>query len=192
MSVLFVNTCVRNNSRTYALAQYFLNRWPDRDVTEVNPEELKIQTLSQELLKIRDEALRLKDFDHPVLKYARQFAEADTIVIAAPYWDLSFPAALKTYIERINCVGVTFDYDETGNPYGLCKAKRLIYICTAGGPLISDAYGYGYLKALAENFYHIDETVSFIAENLDMPFTDVESELNRIRKQMDEWVKSLK
>ena len=30
---------------------------------------------------------------------AGQFAGADTIVIAAPFWDLSFPAALKQYMQ---------------------------------------------------------------------------------------------
>ena len=59
--------------------------------------------------------------------------KADIIVIAAPYWDLSFPAQLKDYIERVNAVGVTFDYDQEGIPYGLCRAKKLVYITTAGG-----------------------------------------------------------
>ncbi len=27
--------------------------------------------------------------------YAKDFAESDIIVIAAPYWDLSFPSILK-------------------------------------------------------------------------------------------------
>ena len=38
---------------------------------------------------------------------ARQFARAEIIVMAAPYWDLSFQAALKQYLEQVNVVGIT-------------------------------------------------------------------------------------
>ena len=38
--------------------------------------------------------------DDPLLDYARQFARADQILIAAPCWDLSFPAVLRAYLER--------------------------------------------------------------------------------------------
>ena len=37
---------------------------------------------------------------------ASQFQQADEIVIAAPYWDLSFPAILKLYLENIYVTGV--------------------------------------------------------------------------------------
>lgn len=188
MSVLFVNTCVRKNSRTKLLADYFLSKWNDKDVQEVCPQKEGLHGLDAELLRIRDQALAEGNLDHPVLSYASQFSKADTIVIAAPYWDLSFPAALKNYIERVDAVGVSFAYDEDGNPYGLCAAKQLIYICTAGGPLISDAYGYGYVKALCDNFYHIEKTVCFCAENLDMPDCDVTKALDHIKAQMDAWI----
>lgn len=188
MTVLFINTCVRKESRTYRLASHFLSRWSDKDVTEVQPVEEGLYGLDRKMLQIRDEALAKKDLDHPVLKYAAQFAKADTILIAAPYWDLSFPAALKNYIERINCVGVTFDYNENGLPYGMCQAKRLVYISTAGGPVSDASFGYGYLKALCKNFYEIDQTVCFQAENLDMPFVNVEEELNKVKADMDAWI----
>lgn len=185
MSVLFIDCCARENSRTRLLAQYFLDHFHDRDVTRVNPYEEKLYGLDAEMLKTRDEALAKGNLSHPVLGYAVQFAEADTIVIAAPYWDLSFPASLKNYIERINAVGVTFAYDESGSPYGMCRAKQLVYICTAGGPLISDAYGYGYVKMLCDTFWQIPETVHFYAENLDMPFVNVDRALDEVRKEMD-------
>lgn len=188
MSVLFVNTCVRRNSRTYRLARYFLDRFHDQDIQEIDPQKEGLYGLDGKMLQIRDQALAEKDFSHPVLSYAVQFAKADTIVIAAPYWDLSFPAGLKNYIERVNCVGVTFDYDAEGKAFGLCHAKQLIYISTAGGSVKNAAYGYGYLKALCTDFYGIPETVCFQAENLDMPFADPEEELNKTERKMDEWL----
>ena len=64
---------------------------------------------------------------------ARQFAAADKIVIAAPFWELSFPAILKIYLERITVTDITFGYDEQGKNIGLCKAKKLLFITTRGG-----------------------------------------------------------
>ncbi|MBQ7193498.1 MAG: NAD(P)H-dependent oxidoreductase [Synergistaceae bacterium] len=102
------------------------------------------------------------------------FASADEIVIAAPYWDLSFPASLKNYVEAINVVGLTFGYGEDGRPYGLCRAKRLVYVTTAGGPILNEAYGYGYVRELAQGFYGIPEVVLVKAEGLDIVGADVE------------------
>ena len=110
---------------------------------------------------------------------ACQFAEADIIVVAAPYWDLSFPAILKAYFEQINVLGLTFEYTEDGFPRGLCKAKKLIYVTTAGGPIISDEFGYGYVKALAQNFYGISNVCQVKAEGLDVIGADEEGILNK-------------
>ena len=56
----------------------------------------------------------------------KQFAAADVIVIAAPYWDLMFPAVLKTYLENITVTGITFCYSDQGRPQSMCKAKAEI------------------------------------------------------------------
>ncbi len=60
-------------------------------------------------------------FDAPVYALARQFRAADAVVVAAPFWDLSYPAALRTYIEYISAVGLTYHYDEDGC-HGGCEA----------------------------------------------------------------------
>ena len=114
---------------------------------------------------------------------ARQFAQADDIVVAAPYWDLSFPAVLKQYIEQINVSGVTFRYSEEGIPEGLCKANRLFYITTAGGDFVPDDYGYGYIKALAENFYGIKTVELIKAAGLDIVGADVEQILSSCEEE---------
>ncbi len=99
--------------------------------------------------------------------YAKQFANADTIIIAAPYWDLSCPAMLKIYIENIYVTGIVSAYDENGMPVGLCKAKELTYVTTAGGPY-DPTYSYGYIESLAKNFFGIPETHLVKAEMLDI------------------------
>ena len=176
--ILFVNACIRKNSRTRLLAERVI-RQLDGTVVEVNPAEATAPITSEGFIINRTEATARMDFTDPAYAPARQFAEADIILVAAPYWDLSFPAILKAYFEQINVVGLTFEYTEEGIPRGLCKAKKLIYVTTAGGPILSDEYGYGYVKALAQTFYGIADVSQIKAEGLDMMGADVEDILNK-------------
>ena len=96
--ILFVNACVRRNSRTRFLAEQVI-RQLNGTVGEVNPVAAAEPITSEEFIINRTEASGRKDFTDPAYAPARQFAEADTIVVAAPYWDLSFPAILKAYFD---------------------------------------------------------------------------------------------
>ncbi|MER1993511.1 MAG: NAD(P)H-dependent oxidoreductase [Eubacteriales bacterium] len=182
MNILFVNACVREHSRTRFLAERVLARL-DGTVTEVNPAAETKPIVSEQFIDRRNRASETGEFSDPVYTPARQFSEADVIVIAAPYWDLSFPAVLKAYFEQINVLGLTFEYTDDGFPRGLCRAKKLIYVTTAGGPIISDEYGYGYVKALAQNFYGIPDICQVKAEMLDVIGADVNGILNKALKE---------
>ena len=184
MSILFINACARKDSRTKILADYLLTKFKS-SVQERNLTTTPILPLSEEMLERRTVWAGKQDFNHPLFELAKEFAAADTIVIAAPFWDLSFPALLKIYIENINVVGITFAYNKDGNPCGLCKAKQLYYITTAGGPIFNDAYGYGYVKELAEKFYAIPEIYCIKAENLDVENADVEQILHDTKRNID-------
>ena len=171
--ILFVNGCVRENSRTLELAQAVLEKETDA-IEEVRlypggPDGLDAQKLAR-----RDALLARQELDHPMFRWARQFAEAEAIVIAAPYWDLAFPAKVRAYLEEVTVSGVTFRYGENGIPQGLCKAKRLVYVTTAGGPIFQN-YGYKYVKALAQGFYGIPEVTMVKAEGLDIFGADPEA-----------------
>ena len=98
---------------------------------------------------------------------AKDFASSDIIVSAAPYWDLSFPAVVKNYLEKITVNGLTFAYGENGIPHGLCKAKKLIYVTTAGGPIFYN-FGFEYVKTLAQCFYGVSDVQLIKAEGLDV------------------------
>lgn len=165
MSILFINACVRKNSRTLVLAKSILKNMSG-DIIEVNLNKENIPSLNGELLEKRENLIDSGKMDDPMFNYAWQFAKADEIVIAAPFWDLSFPAILKMYMEQITVEGITFDY-VGGKPEGFCKAKRLIYVTTSGGEIFAD-FGYEYIKALAKNFYGIKETEAHRAMNLDV------------------------
>ena len=121
--ILFVDVCVRGeHSRTRELAECYLK---DREFTRLALAEENIKPLDKARLEKRQKLISKGDFSDEIFKYAKQFAQADEIVIAAPYWDFSFPALLKIYIENICVVGVTFDYLSDGTSKGLCKAKKL-------------------------------------------------------------------
>ena len=182
--ILFINACARKESRTRILAQHLLNRL-DAPFTELRLYEQKFPCVDQDFLALRDRLTVEGNFEDPVFAYARQFAAADTIVVAAPYWDLSFPAILKQYFEMVNAVGVTFAYSEQGIPVGLCHAERLYYVTTAGGPMLLEEFGFGYIKALAENFYQIPETILIKAEGLDLQGADVEAIMENAAHETD-------
>lgn len=184
--VLFINACVRDgHSRTLRLANVLL-RQLNEPFTELNLSDIDFQPVDYSYLQTRDLLLSESNYDHPMFELARQFAAADTIVIAAPFWDLSFPAMLKQYFEQINAIGITFKYTEEGYPVGLCKAKKLYYVTTAGGMFIPEEYGFGYIRALAENFYGIKECIMFKAVGLDIDGADEEQILLECEKQIRE------
>lgn len=181
--ILFVNACVRKNSRTRFLAEQVIRQLKGT-VAEVNPVTTKPIT-SEAFILHRTEASDRKDFTDPAYAPARQFAEADVIVIAAPYWDLSFPAALKQYFEQINVVGITFKYTEDGIPVGLCKARRLYYVTTAGGSYVPEEFGFGYIKALSQGFYGIQEVRKIEAAGLDLVGADVSAIIRAAESTID-------
>ena len=183
MKVLYINACVRKNSRTNELAQYALSKFKD-EIEEVNLNMEKILPLDEERLSLRDNLIQNKNYNHPIFDYAKQFAKADLILIAAPYWDLSFPTILKAYFENIAVSGITFYYSEKGYPSSLCKAKKLIYITTSGGPIVSDEYGFGYVKALAKNFYGITDINYVKAEGLDILGANIPEILEKTKQQI--------
>ena len=184
MNILYINACVRKISRTNELAQFALSKL-NGNIEEINLGCEKITPLYKEQLKLRDSLIKDKNYNHPMFKYAKQFASADVILISAPYWDLSFPAILKTYFENINVNGITFSYSEKGYPVSLCKAKKLIYITTSGGPVISDAFGFGYIKSLAENFYGINDINYIKAEGLDILGASIQEILEKAKKDIE-------
>ena len=157
---LYINCCVRKESRTNRLAKVVLQKL-GKDYTELKLYEENLRPLDLEKLNRRTELIERGDF----------------IVIAAPYWDLSFPAPLKNYIENIYVTGIVSAYNENGLPVGLCKANYLYYVTTAGGPY-DPTYSYGYIESLAKIFFGIPKTHLVKAEMLDIAGNDAEKILN--------------
>lgn len=184
MNILFINVCVREESRTLGLAKALLERLPG-DVTELKLEEELLLPLNGERLALRDRLLAAGEKENALFRFGRQFAAADAIVMAAPYWDLSFPSLLKLYVENISAVGITFDYTPEGIPFGLCRAKELYYVTTAGGPFRED-FGFRYIEGLCRQYYGIPICHLIKAEGLDILGNNPAAILRNAAKEITE------
>jgi len=87
-------------------------------------------------------------------------------------------------------MGVTFHYTESGACEGLCRADRLLYITTAGGPVWGQNFGFDYVKALA-NMLGIHRAHCVAAENLDVWGGPGEENMRKageqLRKMAEAW-----
>ncbi len=174
--VLYVNCCVRSDSRTDRLARALLDKLDD-SVTELHLPSAGLSPLNEETLAWRNACVAAGDFSDPYFDLAKQFAAADTVVISAPFWDLSFPALLKTYFENIYVIGLTSTYNEAGVPVGLCRASVLYYVSTAGGPFFPE-YGFHYVRDLTTRCFGVKEAKAVVAEGLDVFGNDPETILS--------------
>ncbi len=89
MKVLYINSCIRKQSRTKILADYLVKKI-DGNVKEIVLSEEKISPIDDTFLQKRDKFISEHNFDDEMFSYAKDFAESDIIVVAAPYWDLSY------------------------------------------------------------------------------------------------------
>ena len=190
-NILYVNACVKREveSRTGRLAQAYLRKYfedPDCQVTKIDLEETVMLPLSGEGLAAREKAIGNGDFSGSSFDLARSFAAADEVVIAAPYWDMSFPASLKLYIEQLCVNKLTFCYDETGRPRGLTNIKKAVYLTTSGGYIGGSNFGFDYIKGVFSMLFGIDDIRFYSAEGLDIFGNDPEEILaSAIKKMLD-------
>ena len=176
--LLFIDACVnRGISRTEQLAQTLLkemNQNGEYEIETLNLEDEDLKLFTGKESALRESLTRAGNFEGPLFTYAKQFAAADRIVVAAPYWDFSFPARMKCYLEQICVTGLTFTFSSKGIPGGLCHADSLHYVTTSGGSIGELNLGYEYLEKLCKVYYGINETVCYTAEGLDIEGTSVE------------------
>ena len=186
--ILFVDACMRGAevSRTYALCQHFLQRYtarrPEAEVVRRDLAGAELPVLTGALADER-EGLTAQSLEHPLLAPAREVAGADLILVGAPFWDWTFPAALKVYLEWASTLGITFGYTQEGEQVGLSRARHLVYITTAGGPIEED-FGYSYVKYWAARM-GITSTRYAAAQGLDIRGADVQGILERAKGELE-------
>ena len=187
-NVLFVDCCIRREaSNTKKLAEAFLSALPsDCAVTRLDLMAEDLSYFKDSYFDQREALLAENRRDHPRFRYAHQFAQADLIVIAAPFWDLSFPALLKVYIEQVSVDGITFGSTEEGLK-GLCRASHMIFLTTRGGFYTGDAMEMGsrYLEAL-HTFFGIGEYACIAADGMNVAGFDAEASLRRAMQDAED------
>lgn len=200
MHLLFVDGCIRSaQSRTRVLAQAFLDTLtvlrPDCTVETADLNALRLVPLYGDTLAARDAAVSQQDWSNPWFAEAVRFQKADRIVIAAPFWEGTFPAALHTYIEHICAAGLTFRYGEHGEQIGLCQASRAAFFGTKGGiysqgPAREDDFAARFLRTNLR-MLGIPQLDVIEAEGLDIDGSDVDAILaeaaDRARALAADW-----
>ena len=183
VKVLYIDCCIRREeSRTRILAEAFLAALQIQGAYQVERLCLMdepLVPLSEGFFAQRERLLAENNRSHPRFRYAHQFSQADRVVVAAPFWDLGFPALLKLYIENICLDGITFGVDEHGT-HGLCKAERFLFLTTRGGSYNNSPLEMGarYLEALCQ-FWGIPRFDVVAADGLDLGREDVKTILDR-------------
>ena len=197
MKLLFVNACIRGEqSRTLELCRDFLNKFKeakkDEDwvIEELDLGHMDIKPLDAQSLAQRDAYMKAGRIDAPMLSLARQIIGADQILIGASYWDLSFPAKLKIYLEQCSVTGLTFIYSPEGIPQGQCHAKHLTYITTSGSAIGEFNFGYDYVKGIW-SLFGIGKTFFVSAEELDIIGKDVPAIMARAKDKITGIIKEI-
>ena len=182
--VLYIKANARPEgiSRTYRVSKSFIETYkelhPEDEIITLDLYKEGISFLPQDELSDLHRPKPGEGREHPILKYAFQFLEADKYVIAEPLWNLSIPAILKAYLDYVTVNGITFKYTAVG-PVGLCQGKKAINITTRGGsysqePGASYEMGDRYLKTLF-GFLGITDYTTIAADNMDVIGIDVEA-----------------
>lgn len=181
MKILFVDCCVSQRgaaSRTARLCGAFLDAAKENGVETEHLElgTLRLEPFTVPMLDARDALFEAGRFDDETYALARQFRDADGIVVGAPFWDLSFPAQLRIYLEHVSANGVTYYYDEHG-PHGNCRAPWLVYLTSGGDFEREGSLGVEYWRQLC-GMYGIGQFRSVFAGGLDAEPARAEMLLN--------------
>lgn len=148
-NLLYIDACIRDKeSRTKRIAEPIVAELSNKyNVTKLVLNELDLAIVQKDLLDKRMKG----EIPPVVMNWAKQVRDADRIVIAAPFWDMSIPAALKVFFELCSIFNVTFKSNDK-TCYGNCNAEKMLYITTRGmnittGDELEQATSY--LKALS-------------------------------------------
>lgn len=166
MKLLYIDACIRGaDSRTRRIAAPLIEALSRR--YEIDRIDLNLLTLVP--LQKPSIAARFRgEVDADALSWATRVRDADRIVIAAPFWDMSIPAALKVFFERCSLLDVTFANGKDAC-VGLCRAEKLLFVTTRGmdistGEPLEQATTY--LRAIS-HLWGIGELFTVAAQNMD-------------------------
>lgn len=163
--LIYIDATMRAESRTRKIARPIVAELAKRyEIETISLDGAGFPAVDGKILEDRNNGIVPEEY----AEMARRIAAADRIVIAAPFWDMSFPAALKVFFENMSLFHITFDSDNT-HCYGLCKCSKVLYITTRGmnihtGDPLEQATPY--IKALS-CLWGLGDLYVVSAENMD-------------------------
>lgn len=184
----------------------FLTKNSDYELEELDLYNEDIPELNYKLFKGRADLVSGADYDSlsetdkksvdRINFLCDQFLSADTYVISAPMWSLSFPSRLKSYMDCIILNGKVIEVSPE-EVTGLLKDKKrdMVYIQSSGGEypkLLGGKVNHGvyYVKDIFK-FLGINKFEKILVEGIDMPdigkdiamkkaFQDVENVIDKL------------
>ena len=176
--LIIIDSCMREESRTKVILDAARDVLSTRyEIETINVNALALPPVNPQTLKERTSGSVPKG----TVAIARKIASADRIVIAAPFWDMSFPAILKAFFENMSLYNVTFT-DNGTTCTGLCKCQKVMYITTRGMDIPtgdSRDQGSSYLKAIS-SLWGLGDVITVASWNLD--YLPVEKVAEKVRE----------
>lgn len=147
--LLYIDACIRGEeSRTKQIAEPIIKALEDKyNVQKFILNDMPLSIVKKDLVMQRNSG----HVDPIIMAWAEAVRDADRIVIAAPFWDMSIPAALKNFLELCSILDVTFKTNDR-TCYGNCKAEKMLFITTRGMDIPTGdprEQATSYLKALS-------------------------------------------
>jgi FMN-dependent NADH-azoreductase len=114
---------------------------------------------------------------------------AEVVVVGAPMYNFSISSTLKAWIDHVARAGVTFKYNEQGQPVGLVQGKKFYIFTSRGGvyssgPAKSLDFHETYLRGVL-GFLGVTDVTFVHTEGVAMGEDAVNSALANSRSAMD-------
>ena len=183
--IFYVDACLRTGSNTKKIADAIIAKLAERyEIETVRLSENAFPVVNNDILNDRANGIVPDEY----VEMAKNLADADRLVIAAPFWDMSFPGALKVFLENMSLFNVIFGSNEK-ECYGLCKAEKVLYITTRGmnvstGDALEQATPY--IKAIGK-LWGLGELHVISAQNMD--YSTEEQKAEKVRDAIEEGLK---
>ncbi len=163
--LIFIDACMRPDSRTRMIAEpLIMELSKNYEIETIILDGADFPIVDSGIISDRSNGIVPEKY----ASIARRVADADRLVIAAPFWDMSFPSALKVFFENMSLFGITFDSNDK-ECYGLCKAEKVLYITTRGMDIETGSpleQATPYIRALS-HLWGLGELHIVAAQNMD-------------------------
>lgn len=180
--LFYIDACLRNGSNTKKIADVIIGKLSEKyEIETVSLSEYSFPVVKNDILNERNNGYVPEEY----VAMAKKLAAADRLVVASPFWDMSFPSALKVFFENMSLFNVTFASTEK-ECYGLCKAEKVLYITTRGmnistGDDLEQATPY--IKALSK-LWGLGELHVISAQNMD--YSTEEQKAEKVQTAIEE------